>query len=277
MSTSGGGGRRLRQRVVWGALTAVAGTAAAVVVAVPFGAAGDDRQDGDPGASASSPAPGAPGTPGAPGAGGPGAGEPGSAPLPAGSTGTGSDPLTPDEERRAEELALAGDRTLRTESEGVRGREGVPQLVNTELADSSVSAGDRRIAEVYFYDYARDTLVLKSVDLGSGEVVDTVESTGAQPPPAAPESAAAADLLVASPLGAGLRQDYRAATGEELTGAEQLQVQGMTYTARPGDSGGLQRCGEHRCVRLFTRVADGPWIDTRDYVIDLSERKVHHA
>lgn len=269
MSTSGGGRRRTRQRIVWGALTAVAGTAAAVVVAVPLGAAGDDQQDGDPGNSASSPAPGALGTPGS--------GGPGTAPLPTGKTGTGSDPLTSDEEQRAEELALAEDRPLRTESEGVRGRKGVPQIVSTDLADSSVSNGGNRIAEVYFYDYADDTLVLKSVDLAGNEVVDTVESTGAQPPPAAPESAAAADLLVDSPLGAGLRQDYEAATGEELTGAAQLQVQGMTYTALPGDSGGLERCGEHRCVRLFTRVKDGPWIDTRDYVIDLSERKVHHA
>ncbi|GAA1513936.1 hypothetical protein [Streptomyces synnematoformans] len=259
----------MRQRVAWGALTAVAGTAAAVVVALPLGAAGDDRQDGEPGVSASSPAPGALGTPGA--------GGPGTAPLPTGRTGTGGDPLTADEERRAEQLALAGDRSLRTESEGVRGRAGVPQLVSTDLADSSVSAGDDRIAEVYFYDYATDTLVLKSVDLVDNEVVDTVESTGSQPPPAAAEAEAAADLLVDSPVGAGLRQDYEAATGEELTGARQLQVQGMTYTARPGDSGGLERCGEHRCVRLFTRVEDGPWIDTRDYVIDLSERKVHHA
>jgi len=140
-----------------------------------------------------------------------------------------------------------------------------------------VSAGDDRIADVYFYDYARDTLVQKSVNLTDNEVVDTVESTGAQPPPAAPEAEAAADLLVDSPVGAGLRQDYEAATGKELTGAGQLQVQGMTYTARPGDSGGLEQCGEHRCVRLFTRVKDGPWIDTRDFVIDLSERKVHHA
>lgn len=269
MSTSGGGRRRIRQRIVWGALTAVAGTAAAVVVAVPLGAAGDDQQDGDPGVSASSPAPGALETPGD--------GGPGTAPLPTEKTGTGSDPLTPDEEQRAEELALAGDRPLRTESEGVRGREGVPQLVNTDLADTSVSAGDDRIAEVYFYDYARDTLVQKSVNLTDNEVVDTVESTGAQPPPAAPEAEAAADLLVDSPVGAGLRQDYEAATGKELTGAGQLQVQGMTYTARPGDSGGLEQCGEHRCVRLFTRVKDGPWIDTRDFVIDLSERKVHHA
>jgi hypothetical protein len=52
----------------------------------------------------------------------------------------------------------------------------------------------------------------------------------------------------------------------------------MAYHARPSDSGALAVCGgEHRCVKLFTRVKNGPWIDTRHIVIDLSARKVHHA
>ena len=36
----------------------------------------------------------------------------------------------------------------------------------------------------------------------------------------------------------------------------------------------LDKCGEHRCVRLFPKVVNGPWIDARSFVIDLSARKV---
>jgi hypothetical protein len=36
----------------------------------------------------------------------------------------------------------------------------------------------------------------------------------------------------------------------------------------------LTRCGEHRCVRLVTKVLNGAWIDTRDLIVDLSARTV---
>lgn len=37
---------------------------------------------------------------------------------------------------------------------------------------------------------------------------------------------------------------------------------------------GLTACGEHRCLRVVTKVSNGPWIDTRALVVDLSARTV---
>lgn len=85
----------------------------------------------------------------------------------------------------------------------------------------------------------------------------------------------AARLLIADPLGAGLRADYKDATGKELTSPDQLTLNSMVYRATPGAQPGLlAKCGEHRCVRLFPKVRNGSWIDSRDLVIDLSARKV---
>jgi len=47
------------------------------------------------------------------------------------------------------------------------------------------------------------------------------------------------------------------------------------YRAVPGGQPAvLDKCGEHRCVRLFPKVKNGPWIDARAFVIDLSARKI---
>jgi hypothetical protein len=52
-------------------------------------------------------------------------------------------------------------------------------------------------------------------------------------------------------------------------------VRGITYnSAEQSGPSDLSACGEHRCVRLFTQVKGGPWIDTTNLVIDLSGRTV---
>ncbi|WP_419994277.1 hypothetical protein [Streptomyces boninensis] len=196
------------------------------------------------------------------------------APAPAQDRGTGRDPLTDAERETAVRAALSGDRPLRTESKDVTGHAGDPQLLTSALAEDT----DDRTAEVTFYDYTDNSLVVKTVDLATRKVTDTEVARGAQPPPSPRESKEAAKLLIGDQaLGDGLSQDYRAATGKALTEVGQLEVRGGTYKAGPGAPAELRECGEHRCVRLFTRVKGGPWIETRQYVIDLSDRKVHRA
>jgi hypothetical protein len=193
-----------------------------------------------------------------------------------GEKGKGRDPLTDDEIARVEQLAV--NRQLLDTSEDVDGDRG-PQRLTVDLAEpeaAEVDAPDApRRAEVTFYDYRDDTLVTRTVDLDSGKVVDTATQRGVQPPPAQAENVEAVGMLIADPLGAGLRADYKDATGKKLTSAEQLLVTGGIYRATPGGQpAALDRCGEHRCVRLFPKVKNGPWIDARSVVIDLSARKV---
>ncbi|MFJ3223849.1 Tat pathway signal sequence domain protein [Streptomyces sp. NPDC086783] len=260
--------RRHLGKVVAGAAVAVAGTAAMVAVTLP-GSAGADDADGTKGTGTSAQQGGA----AAQGAAQPGTVE--QAPA-EGDKGKGRDPLTDDEMRRVEQLAL--NRQLLSSGENVEGKRG-PQRIGVNLAEPEVEElddpGAPRRADVTFYDYKDDTLVTRTVNLDTGKVEQTGTQHGVQPPIARDEMAEAARLLIADPLGAGLKADYKDATGKELTSPDQLLLNSMVYRAAPGAQPAvLADCGEHRCVRLFPKVRNGPWIDSRDLVIDLSTRKV---
>ncbi|MGW2743085.1 Tat pathway signal sequence domain protein [Streptomyces sp. NPDC001450] len=254
-------------KVVAGAALAVAGTAVMVGITLP-GTAGAD-ESGGPGS----------GTQAAQQAGqGPDGVQPGvveQAPA-EGKKGTGRDPLTDDEIQRVAKLAT--NQQLLNTGENVDGGSG-PQRLSVDLADPEANELDDpdapRRADVSFYDYKSDTLVTKTVNLETGKVERTGTQHGVQPPLSRAENAEAAKLLIADPLGAGLKADYKDATGHELTSPDQLLLNGAVYRATPGGQpAALDKCGEHRCVRLFPKVKNGPWIDARSLVVDLSARKV---
>ncbi|WP_307804994.1 Tat pathway signal sequence domain protein [Streptomyces sp. VRA16 Mangrove soil] len=195
-----------------------------------------------------------------------------------GDKGVGRDPLTEAETARAERLAAASN-GLRMNARDVEGDRG-PQHLSTNLAeidpDLSGAAAAQRRADVVFYDYKSDAVVTKTVNLDTGKVEDTRTDQGVQPPPGKDELAQAAQLLIDSPLGSDLRADYEDATDKPLTKADQLQLSGMVFRKEtvaevPSD---LAPCGKHRCLRVVAKVTNGPWIDTRALVVDLSDRSV---
>ncbi|MET7438262.1 Tat pathway signal sequence domain protein, partial [Streptomyces sp. NPDC005568] len=219
--------RRHLGKVVAGAAVAVAGTAAMVAVTLP-GSAGADDADGTKGTGTSAQQGGA----AAQGAAQPGTVE--QAPA-EGDKGKGRDPLTDDEMRRVEQIAL--NRQLLSSGENVEGKRG-PQRIGVNLAEPEVEElddpGAPRRADVTFYDYKDDTLVTRTVNLDTGKVEQTGTQHGVQPPIARDEMAEAARLLIADPLGAGLKADYKDATGKELTSPDQLLLNSMVYRAAPG-------------------------------------------
>ncbi len=256
-------------KVLTGAALAAAGTAAMVAVTLP-GTAGADESGGAGGGTRAAGQAGQAGQ-------GPDAAPPGvveRAPAEE-KQGTGRDPLTDDELRRVGEIAAAG--RLSATARDVDGDRG-PQRLSVDLAEPEAAEADDpnapRRADVTFYDYKNDTLVTRTVNLRTGKVEQTGTQRGVQPPPSRAENAEAARILIADPLGAGLKADYKDATGKALTSPDQLELSGGIYEASPGAQPAvLDKCGVHRCVRLFSKVRNGPWIDTRDLVIDLSARK----
>ena len=257
-------------KLVAGAAIALTGTAAMAALTLPADAGAADRA-ADPSASAAAAGRAAAREEGEPA---PGVVEGARA---QGERGRGRDPLTDDELRRARELALP--RTLRADAEDVTGKPGPEHLI-TELAelgpDEVALADPPRRANVTLYDYEDDAYLTRTVNLTTSKVESTDSRHGAQPPPSHAEAVEAARLLIAAPLGAGLRQDYRDAAGRDLTDSDQLTVSGFVYRGRAeGDApGALGDCGAHRCVRLFTKADNGRWIDTRRFVVDLSARTV---
>ncbi|WMX48766.1 Tat pathway signal sequence domain protein [Streptomyces roseicoloratus] len=261
---------------------AVTGTAVAVAVTLP-GSAGADEAPRVASAAPGSTTSGTSGTAGATDAARGDGPAPGPATLasapPEGAKGVGTDPLTDDELERAEALALtppaaAAQRDARRNAEGGRG----PQHLATELADPAPgerSGGPRR-AVVRFYDYGRDELLTRTVNLDTGKVERSGAQRGVQPSAHPEELRAALRLILDSPLGKGVKEDYEDATGKELTSTDQLWFNGDVYRTYREENvpPQLAKCGEHRCVRLVTKVLNGAWIDTRGLVVDLSARTV---
>ncbi|MEU6347787.1 Tat pathway signal sequence domain protein [Streptomyces sp. NPDC047072] len=259
-------------KVVAGAAIAVAGTAVMVGITLPGTAGADDTPGAKAGTAQSAAQAGQSGS-GQDGAVAPGVVQ--QAPA-EGEKGKGRDPLTDDEIARVEQLAVS--RQMFNASEDVEGERG-PERLTVDLADPEADELDDpnapRRAVVTFYDYRDDTLVTKTVDLDTGKVAATGTQHGVQPPLSRAEYAEAAALLIADPQGSDLKADYKDATGKELTSPDQLQLTGAVYRAVPGGQPAvLDKCGEHRCVRLFPKVKNGPWIDARDFIVDLSARKV---
>jgi hypothetical protein len=256
-------------KVVAGAAIAVAGTAVMVGVTLPGSAGADDAGGRGAGQQAQQA--------GRSQAQGQGAVQPGvveQAPA-RGDEGKGRDPLTDDETERVEDLAM--DRQLLRSAEDVEGDKG-PQRITVDLAEPEVNElddpGAPRRAEVSFYDYKEDSLVTRTVNLDTGKVEATDTQHGVQPPLSRDETVEGARLLIADPLGAGLKADYKDATGKKLTTPDQLMLNSMVFRASPGAPAAVADCGAHRCLRLFVKVKNGPWIDSRDLVVDLSARKV---
>ncbi|MFI8519361.1 Tat pathway signal sequence domain protein [Streptomyces sp. NPDC085481] len=268
--------RRHLGKVVAGTAMAVTGTAIAVAVALPGSAGADDAPPGRTAAQGTQ-------TGGAAGQQGGGAGtdgpEPGPAALasapPEGEKGIGTDPLTDDELKRAEALALTPPAaSAQRDVQGGRG----PQHLATELADPlpGEQGGGPRRAEVRFYDYGRDELITRTVNLATGKVEHSGAQRGVQPSAHPEELREALELILGSPLGKGVKEDYKDSTGKELTSTAQLWFNGDVYrTYREANvPAQLAPCGEHRCVRLVTKVLNGSWIDTRNLIVDLSARTV---
>ncbi|GGR96550.1 hypothetical protein GCM10010252_39050 [Streptomyces aureoverticillatus] len=256
--------RRHLGKVVAGGAVAVAATAALLAVTLPEQAGADDS--GDRSTTAGSARQDAVGREGVVEA----------APE-EGEKGIGSDPLTDAETELAQKAALNSN-GLRSSARDVEGDRG-PQRLSTNLAESEPGesgADAPRRAQVVYYDYKKDTVITKTVDLESGKVESTEQAQNVQPPPGREELTEAAQLLIADEHGKGLKQDFKKATGKDLAGPGQLELSGFVFRKEtiknvPSD---LTACGKHRCLQVVAKVKNGPWIDTRAFVVDLSARTV---
>ncbi|MFJ2030236.1 hypothetical protein [Streptosporangium sp. NPDC087985] len=182
-----------------------------------------------------------------------------SAPVP-------GDPLTGEEVTRATAIASA---TLRAHM-----TTGQVDLLYVERDDDK-GAEDRRRADAYLYDYATDSLIVRTVDLGQGKVVKETATRGVQPPPSKAEEVRAAELLLADPVyGGGVRESYaKALGGGLLRSAADLGLRGLIFT--PGQERGGEPCKTHRCLRLFVRLPGNTWLDTSRIAVDLSAKKIY--
>lgn len=214
-------------------------------------AGGDDEADGEDGPSeggSDQPDPGVP------------AGMPTDPPD---ELGKPFDPLGSEEKGYARSQALQAQDGAGQQLDGSDGYE----FLTVDRADPERKAEGNRAAKVVSYDYAADVTVFQYVDLATGEVT-TKTSPDAALPPSNEETEAAMRILLDSPEGEDLREQYEDAMGSPLESAEDIRYIGGAYFNAAGTAG-LAECETSRCVEFQIQTADGSVLEA-NAIVDLS-------
>lgn len=154
----------------------------------------------------------------------------------------------------------------------VRGKPG-PQLLFTDLPRIAEAEGDRRLAAVMLYDYTSDRAYQVLVDLTESEVLSADSDATLQPPPAADEADAAFQLALKTDEELIFRGQFESETGVPLLSTDQVLYRAGVWT-HDGTTAQGQTCGENRCVQLVVQTPSGGYLDTSDFVVDLSNKSI---
>lgn len=188
---------------------------------------------------------------------------------------TGYDPLSPEEEARALNLARSNPGVAGLLRPGQRAE---VLFVERFQEDKAVTRGGTwpRRAVVYIYDYAQDVVAQAVVNLQTGATELGRPVRGAQLPPSRAEADRALQFILADGrAGAELRRRYQEVTGSQLTQADQIRVQsGIFHAASEPDHarGPAAACGAQRCVELLLTTADGQMLGTQ--LVNLSSQEL---
>ncbi len=184
---------------------------------------------------------------------------------------TGYDPLSPEEQTRALDLARKEPAVAALLQSGHRAEVLFVERHNEDKAVTESGTWPRR-ADVYIYDYRQDALthVIVNLQAGATDSVQTVR--GVQLPPVAAEATSAVELVLADArIGGELRRRYQELTGVALTRADQLQVSGGVFRAASQPDrvrGPAAACGANRCVEVLLATPDGEFLGMQ--IINLS-------
>jgi hypothetical protein len=185
---------------------------------------------------------------------------------------TGYDPLSPDEQERAQTLAVRQAEFANALNAASRSE----LLLIERHAESKTdmrSGNWPRRADVYTYLYDSDTLLLAVANLTSGEV-DSVEAVqNVQLPLTQIETDRAIQLLLAdATVMAEIATQYQTITVAALTQPEaQLKFNVLIYRAdaMPNANPGAAACGLHRCAQFLIATQNDVVINLLP-IVDLS-------
>lgn len=194
----------------------------------------------------------------------------GSLPAKRPALGSAREPLSTDETGYAVRIAVA-DPSIPDGATDVRGEAG-PQVLYTDIPDGDVDAGGRR-ALVVVYDYTGNRAYHQLVDLKAGAVTRSKSAAGLQPPTAADEADEAIAIALAAAEPPRFVTDFEKAEGVPLVSPKQISYVAGAWTY-DGTTVGGKRCGEDRCAQLVVSTAAGRYLNTIDFVVNLSAKKL---
>lgn len=180
-------------------------------------------------------------------------------------------PLSTDEIGYAVHLAATADGMPQTATD-IAGNKGA-QLLYADLPPLGGVKSDDRLAAVSLYDYKSDLAYQVRVNLSTGTAEKAKTDPVLQPPPVADEAAAAMQLALDPGLGLQFQTQFEQSNGLPLLSPDQVNYQAGIWTYDETTRAG-KACGKHRCVQLLVRNPSGEYLDTGDFVVDLSTRTV---
>lgn len=193
----------------------------------------------------------------------------GSLPTSKPALGAVRDPLSAEETGYAIHVATT-DASIPEDATDVNGESG-PEFLYADLPEDLEAT--TREAVVMLYDYSSDTSFQQRVDLASGEVVKTTSTQGLQPPTSTDEADAAMELAIASKPELPFLAEFEFAQGVPLIAPDQV-----TYVAGAfvfdGTTKTGQECGAQRCAQLMVQTANGGYLGTWDFVVNLSTKSI---
>ncbi|MFD1826106.1 hypothetical protein [Mumia zhuanghuii] len=180
------------------------------------------------------------------------------------------EPLSPEESGYAIRVAQ-GDDSVPASARDVRG-ESMPEFLYADVPTDVDSSG--RKALVVLYDYTADTTYHQTVDLRAGKVVESLSAASLQPPLSAGETETAMrHALEAEGETLRFTREFERSEGVPLLSEEQVSYVAGVWTY-DGTTDGGRECGAERCAQLGIRAPSGTYLDTTDFVINLSDRSI---
>lgn len=181
--------------------------------------------------------------------------------------GDSREPLSTDEAGYAIHLAST-DPSIPDTATNVRGEAG-PQLLYADIPDTDVDAGGRT-AIVVLYDYTHDKTYYQSVDLKTGTLRRSEAGTRLQPPTTSDEADAAIAIALGVARPPRFVAEFETSESVPLISAEQVSYVASSWVFDGTTASGAE-CGMDRCARLMVTTPSGAYLDTTDFVVDLSE------
>jgi len=128
-------------------------------------------------------------------------------------------------------------------------------------------------ALVMLYDYASGLTHQVTVD--SGKVRSDESAPQTRPPASGDETAAAFGIALRAPHPLPFTATFAQQQGVPLVSADQVEVDAEPWTPSADDA--ASACASDRCMQLRLATAAGEYLDTSDFVVDLSTRHVLHV
>jgi hypothetical protein len=185
------------------------------------------------------------------------------------SLGESRDPLSAAELGYAVSVARS-DASIPDDSTDVRGNK-YPQFINAELPRDIELSG--RKAVITLYDYTSNKAYRQHVDLKSGMVTHSDNSSDLQPTATPDEARVATSIALEHGDTLQFVKQFEDLQGVPLISPDQVAIRAGTWIADETAVRGRE-CGKERCVELILSTPARQFLNTKDFVVNLSRRSV---